>query len=68
MMRAISKLGDKVSAYATKMEETDQWFEEKTVMIDRLDDQLRKLMYATENLVFFRKAKSVDMFVGCNFL
>eukprot|EP00088_Acartia_fossae_P007330 TRINITY_DN13434_c0_g1_i1.p1 TRINITY_DN13434_c0_g1~~TRINITY_DN13434_c0_g1_i1.p1 ORF type:complete len:569 (+),score=186.17 TRINITY_DN13434_c0_g1_i1:40-1746(+) len=56
VMRMISKVGEKVVNYAVRMDETDQWFHEKTVMIDRLDDQLRKLMYATENLVFFRKS------------
>merc|ERR1711915_599455 len=58
MMKVISKLGDKVSQYATKMEETDQWFEEKTVMIDNLDLQLRKLLIATESLVDYRKGLS----------
>jgi len=55
VMKMISKVGEKVVNYATRMEEGDQWFEEKTVMIDRLDDQLRKLLFATENLVFYRK-------------
>lgn len=55
VLKMISKVGEKVSNYTTRMEETDQWFEEKTVMIDRLDEQLRKLLYSTENLVFYRK-------------
>ena len=54
MLRAISKLGDKVNAYATKMEETDQWFEDKTFVIDNLDQQLRKLLAATEAMVDYR--------------
>ena len=54
MMKAISKLGDKVNAYATKMEETDQWFEDKTFVIDNLDQQLRKLLTATEAMVDYR--------------
>jgi len=58
MMRAISKLGDKVNAYATKMEETDQWFEDKTFVIDNLDQQLRKLLTATEAMVDYRKSLS----------
>lgn len=56
VMKMISKVGERVVNYASRMEEGDQWFEEKTVMIDRLDDQLRKLLYATENLVYYRKA------------
>jgi len=55
VMKLISKVGDKVSAYTTKMEETDTWFEEKTVMIENLDMQLRKLLVATECLVDYRK-------------
>jgi len=58
MMKAISKLGDKVNAYATKMEETDQWFEDKTFVIENLDQQLRKLLTATEAMVDFRKSLS----------
>merc|ERR1712013_427952 len=58
VMKMISKVGDRVSAYTTKMEETDQWFEEKTVMIDNLDMQLRKLLVATESLVDYRKTLS----------
>ena len=58
VMKLISKVGDRVSQYTTKMEETDQWFEEKTVMIDNLDMQLRKLLVATESLVDYRKTLS----------
>jgi len=58
MMKVISKLGDRVSQYATKMEETDQWFEDKTFVIENLDSQLRKLLIATEAMVDFRKSLS----------
>merc|ERR1719266_3196274 len=58
VMKLISRVGDRVSQYTTKMEETDQWFEEKTVMIDNLDLQLRKLLVATESLVDYRKTLS----------
>ena len=34
------KVGDRVSAYTTKMEETDAWFEEKTVTVENLDNQV----------------------------
>ena len=54
VMRAITKLGDKVSQYATKMEETDSWFEDKTNIIENLDTQLRKLLLATDAMVEFR--------------
>jgi len=55
VMKLISKVGDKVSAYTTKMEETDTWFEEKTATVESLDTQLRKLLVATEALVDYRK-------------
>jgi len=58
VLKAITKLGDKVTQYATKMEETDQWFEDKTFVIDNLDNQLRKLLMATEAMVDFRKSLS----------
>ena len=44
-----------MSQYATKMEETDQWFEDKTFVIENLDSQLRKLLIATEAMVEYRK-------------
>jgi len=56
VLKMISKVGDKVMTYATKMEETDAWFEDKTNMVENLDAQLRKLLVATESLVFYRKA------------
>jgi len=55
VMKYISKVGDRVSAYTTKMEETDTWFEEKTTMVENLDTQLRKLHVATESLVEYRR-------------
>ena len=58
VMKLITKVGDKVSQYTTKMEETDQWFEEKTNTIENLDIQLRKLLVATESLVDYRKSLS----------
>jgi len=58
MMKMISKVGDRVSAYTTKMEETDTWFEEKTVTVENLDNQLRKLHVATEAMVEYRKTLS----------
>ena len=53
-MKAITKIGDRVTQYTTKMEETDQWFEDKTFVIENLDNQLRKLLIATEAMVEFR--------------
>ena len=58
VLKAITKLGDKVSQYATKMDETDSWFEDKTNIIENLDNQLRKLLLATDAMVEFRYALS----------
>jgi len=58
VLKAITKLGDKVSQYATKMDETDSWFEDKTNIIENLDNQLRKLLLATDAMVEFRKGLS----------
>ena len=55
VLKLISKVGDRVNQYTTKMEETDQWFEEKSVVVENLDTQLRKLLVATEALVDYRK-------------
>ena len=44
MMKVISKLGDRVSSITLKMEETDDWFEDKTMVIENLDTQLKKLL------------------------
>jgi len=74
MMKLISKVGDRVTNYATKMEETDTWFEDKTMMIENLDTQLRKLLIATESLVEYRRglayqsnglSKSLVVLSGC---
>ena len=68
MLKVISKLGDKVTNYATKMEESDQWFEDKTFVVDNLDQQLRKLLMATEAMVDFRLVQhsvSLDLFKCC---
>jgi len=74
VMKLISKVGDRVTSYATKMEETDTWFEEKTLMIENLDTQLKKLLIATDSLVEYRRgmahhtgglSKSLVVLSGC---
>jgi len=74
VMKLISRVGDRVSNYTTKMEETDTWFEEKTQMIENLDAQLRKLLVAAESLVDYRRglahhtsglSKSLVVLSGC---
>jgi len=55
MMKIISKIGDSITNITLKLEETDDWFEEKNNTIEQLENQLRKLHQATENLVWYRK-------------
>uniref|UniRef100_A0A0K2U341 PX domain-containing protein n=1 Tax=Lepeophtheirus salmonis TaxID=72036 RepID=A0A0K2U341_LEPSM len=56
VMKLINKVGDKVSNLTLKMDETDEWFVEKTQFIDALDIQLKKLHGITEALVEHRKS------------
>ncbi|XP_074650691.1 sorting nexin-2-like [Tubulanus polymorphus] len=55
VMRLFSKVGDAVGKMAFKMDETDQWFEEKHQQIENLDQQLKKLHSSVEALVNHRK-------------
>merc|ERR1719510_816495 len=55
MMKIINKVGDSITNITLKLEETDEWFEEKTNTIEQLETQLRKLHLATEALVMYRK-------------
>jgi len=55
MMKIINKVGDSITNITLKLEETDDWFEEKTNTIEQLENQLRKLHQATEALVWYRK-------------
>jgi len=56
MMKLINKVGDSLSNMTIKMEETDDWFEEKSQTFEQLDLQLRKLHASTEALSEFRKS------------
>ncbi|TRY76925.1 hypothetical protein TCAL_10147 [Tigriopus californicus] len=55
VMRFISKSVDRVTNMTLKMEETDEWFEEKNHSIEQLDQHLRKLHSATESLHEYRR-------------
>lgn len=58
MMRAFNKVMDSASKVVSKMNESDQWFEEKTQQIDNLDQQLKKLHTSVENMVNHRRELS----------
>ncbi|CAH1796001.1 unnamed protein product [Owenia fusiformis] len=59
MMRLINKIGDSVGKMTFKMDEGDQWFEEKHQQIEAMDLQLKKLHASVESLVNNRKDLSV---------
>jgi sorting nexin-1/2 len=55
VMRLFNRVGDSFGKITFKMDETDQWFEEKQQQIESLDQQLRKLHSSIEALVTHRK-------------
>jgi len=60
MMKLINKVGDSLSNMTIKMEETDDWFEEKSQTFEQLDLQLRKLHASTEALSEYRKGLALS--------
>jgi len=55
-----SSLEDKVNKIAYRVDEADAWFEEKGMMIENLDTQLRKLHVSLESLVTQRRELCTD--------
>nr|XP_054756130.1 sorting nexin-2-like [Lytechinus pictus] len=55
VLRAFTKVVDSASKVVSRMNESDQWFEEKQHMIDNLDSQLKKLHTSVESMVTSRK-------------
>ncbi|XP_014681082.1 PREDICTED: sorting nexin-2-like [Priapulus caudatus] len=56
------KVGDGIGSYVTyKMDEADEWFEEKQQQLENLDNQLRKLHASVEALLHHRKQLSVQV-------
>lgn len=53
--KVFASLEDKVNKIAYRVDEADAWFEEKGMMIENLDTQLRKLHASLESLVFQRR-------------
>jgi len=73
VMKMINSVGDRITNITLKLEETDDWFEEKNNTIEQLETQLRKLHQSTELLVMYRKdlgfatnfmSKSLDVLSG----
>ncbi|KAK8724852.1 hypothetical protein OTU49_010946 [Cherax quadricarinatus] len=55
VLRLFNRVGETVNKMTFKMDESDQWFEEKTQQIESLDSQLRKLNAAMDGLVAYRR-------------
>jgi len=60
MMKLISKVGDSLSSMTLKMEETDEWFEEKSRTFEELALHLAKLHYSTESLAEYRRNLAIS--------
>ncbi|XP_055352082.1 sorting nexin-2-like [Paramacrobiotus metropolitanus] len=74
VMRLFGKVGEQVTRITSKMEEKDEWFEEKTSQIDNMEMQLKKLHASVESLYHHRRdlanatgmfAKSAAMLANC---
>lgn len=74
VMRLFNKVGETVIKITFKMEENDQWFEEKMQEIELLETGIRRMHSSIENLVITRKdlaqytgnlAKSCAMLSNC---
>ncbi|XP_064607642.1 sorting nexin-2-like isoform X2 [Liolophura sinensis] len=58
VLRLFHKVGDAVEKITFKMDETDEWFEDKSQQVEALDQQLRKLHTSMESLVAQRRELS----------
>lgn len=74
VMRLFNKVGETVNKITYKMDENDQWFEDKMNEVEKLDTHLQKLNSAIKALVSHRKelssftgnvAKSAAMLSTC---
>ncbi|VDI17930.1 sorting nexin-2-like isoform X1 [Mytilus galloprovincialis] len=59
VMRLFHKVGDAVDKISFKMDESDEWFDERHQQVENLDVQLRKLHSSMETLVHHRKELSL---------
>ncbi|XP_055956342.1 sorting nexin-2 [Patella vulgata] len=55
MLRLFHKVGDAMEKITFKMDESDEWFEDKQIQVEALDTQLRKLHTSVEILAMHRK-------------
>ncbi|XP_046861478.1 sorting nexin-2-like [Xenia sp. Carnegie-2017] len=66
LKRLVKNMGDTVFTLTNKIEEADQWFEDKHNKIDDLETQLKKLYQSLESLVHNRKELSTSIAVCSN--
>ncbi|PVD19917.1 hypothetical protein C0Q70_20411 [Pomacea canaliculata] len=59
VLRLFHRVGDTLEKIAFKMDENDEWFEEKQQEIEALDQQLHKLLTSVEALVAHRRELSM---------
>jgi len=55
VFKMVSRMGETVNKMAYKMEESDSWFQEKTLHIEQMETQLRKLLGIVEAVVGCRR-------------
>ena len=55
VFRMITRVGDTVNKMTYKMEEGDDWFEEKTQHVEQMETQLKKLYGIVETVVTYRR-------------
>ncbi|XP_062516302.1 sorting nexin-2-like [Corticium candelabrum] len=59
-MRLVKNVGEAVSKMTSKMEESDQWFEEKQQQLDNLDSHLKRLLVSAETLATRRRELGIN--------
>ena len=55
VFKMITRVGETVNKMAYKMEEGDPWFEEKTLQVEQMESQLKKLYSIVEAVVGCRR-------------
>jgi sorting nexin-1/2 len=54
VLKMMSRVGETVNKMAYKMEETDPWFQERTIHVEQMENQLRKLFGIVVNVLTCR--------------
>lgn len=59
VLRFMNRFGETVQKFSFKMDETDQWFIDKTLLLDNIESQLSNLHFSIDNLVANRRELSL---------